>query len=542
LVGELTVDVDGDILTFFTETSIAVVPTGVELGVLGGLKVAEPWVGPLGMDWVTFNQVRLKLALNPISVKLGFLADMKLGEKDIAVKALLPLNIYSGVPTGLGISGESDEGVALSDIVAIQHAMNTAAGHRQPALKIDNLPEVAIHGLSFRFSTMNEPDLELKLGTAFSGELWIAMAAGKNPEKFAEILLDVGLDGIEGRSALGNFEMGPIEWKDAELDLAINISDPHLLISGGLDLGIAAGEGTLSLARNNTFLDANVMISKFECDLTATSQMEGLHPAMQAEGKMKSDFNGAIAREVADILHELAANIDVLIAPVRESADLANESLGKREEALAIVRNGIVASQDKIRGAAIEAEKRQQQLGAEMNAAEKRSNNAHDVWNNTPRRQVKVKATRLADKTKKASEFREARREYVAASAASTSANASVKALRPIESYPKIQKAMLDLAGAKKELEKKKAELSNAKAKLQKRAQEMRAKGDNLVVINKAGFTADLGGMKKNSTANMTLDIKYMEKPKTINMDWQFGHIKDNARKCADLIVSSFWE
>ncbi|MGB5666392.1 MAG: hypothetical protein WBM53_06075, partial [Maribacter sp.] len=542
LVGELTVDVDGDILTFFTETSIAVVPAGVELGVLGGLMAAAPWVGPVGIDWVTFNQVRLKLALNPFSVKLGFMADMKFGDKDIAVAAVLPLNIYTGIPTGLGISGESEEGVALSDIVAIQHAMNTAAGRTRPALKIDNLPEVAIRGLLFRFSTMNEPDLDLKLGTAFSGELWIAKGGSKNPEKFAEILLDVGLDGIKGRSALGNFEMGLIEWKDAELDLAITVPDQHFLISGGLDIGIAAGEGTLSLARNNTFLDANVMISKFECELTGATQMEVLRPAMQLEGKMKNDFNGAIAREVATVLHEFAANIDELLAPVRESADRAKESLVTREEALEIVRKGIVATQDKTRGAAIEADKRQQQLGAEMNAAEQRSNNAHDVWSNTPKRQVKVKATRLADKVKKASEFREARREYVAASAASTSANASVKALRPIESYPKIQKAMLDLAGAKKELEKKRAELSTAKAKLQKRAQDMRAKGDNLVVINKAGFTADLGGMKKNSTANMTLDIKYMEKPETIQLDWQFGNMRANARKCAQLIVGSFWK
>ena len=542
LVGELTVDVDGDILTFFTETSIAIVPTGVELGVLGGLKAAAPWVGPLGIDWVTFNQVRLKLALNPLSVKLGFMADMKFGDKDIGVAALLPLNIYTGIPTGLGISGESEEGVALSDIVAIQHAMNTAAGRTRPALKIDNLPDVSIRGLLFRFSTMNEPDLDLKIGTAFSGELWIAKVGGKNPEKFAEILLDVGLDGIKGRSALGNFEMGLIEWKDAELDLAITVPDQHFLISGGLDIGIAAGEGTLSLARNNTFLDANVIISKFECELTATSKMEGLHPAMQMEGKMKNDFNGAISREVAAILHELAANIDVLLAPVRESADRAKEDFEKREGAMAAVKNELVVTQEKTRGAATEASKREQHLRAEMNIAENSMNNASAAWSKTPKRQVKLKATRLADKVKKTSEFRDARRQYVAASAASASANASVKALRPIESYPKIQKALLELADAKKDLENKRAELSTTKAKLQKRAQEMRSKGDNLVVINKADFTADLGGMKKNSTANMTLDIKYMEQPKTIQLDWQFGNIRDNARKCADLIVGSFWK
>src|SRR5690606_27984195 len=81
LAGALTLDVDGDTLTFDIESNVAVVPAGVELSIAGGLTAENPWVGPLGIDWLTLNEIRLAMGLSPIAVRLGFLGDGIIGSQ-----------------------------------------------------------------------------------------------------------------------------------------------------------------------------------------------------------------------------------------------------------------------------------------------------------------------------------------------------------------------------------------------------------------------------------------------------------------------------
>ncbi|MDZ7781207.1 MAG: hypothetical protein U5R14_14930 [Gemmatimonadota bacterium] len=175
LGGDLTVDVDGDTLTFDIESNVAVVPQGVELSIAGGLTAANPWVGPMGVDWLTLNELRLAMGLNPLSVRLGFLGDAVIGAQDIRMALGTRVNIYTGVPTGALVLGETDEGLTLSDLMEFQQSV---AGEGAEPIATDGVPDMALRELGIRVATYTDFDLGIEAGIGLRGAFLLQAGSG----------------------------------------------------------------------------------------------------------------------------------------------------------------------------------------------------------------------------------------------------------------------------------------------------------------------------------------------------------------------------
>ncbi|MEK7315127.1 MAG: hypothetical protein AAB011_03025, partial [Candidatus Eisenbacteria bacterium] len=534
--GEMTVKAKDDLLTFMTEINIAVVPTGVELGLLGALETEKPWVAPLGVKWLTLNDLRLKTAINPIAVKFGFLGRFKIGEKDIEVIAMLPINYYTGVPTGLGLQGASDEGVALSDIADLQNAMARAAGRSQPKLPIDELPNIAVKDLDFRFSTLNDPDLDLKIGTTFGGQLWIEMEPNEM-QNFAGILFDVGLDGIIGKAHLGNISVGPVEWRDALLDVTVTLPDRHLIIDGGLDLGFASGRGRMQMAKRKMTLDADVsLLGNFRCALSGSGEMGLGTSNLTLHGALQSDFGGAVSREVLDGLKAIGNGDGGAVSSAAQAAvDRAEALAAERGAALDVARAVIAKTREVIVAERDETKREMDQARSAMDGAQRRANAAYQRWQDTPRREVGTRAERWKENLKAQAVLDAAKVVHAGKRSSYTAKAAAYNALKPIDSYPRVQELLAAANAAKQAAQQRREELQQMKENLKSIAASVLPQS---VTVRSAEFTTKLARARQGGAVDMkmVLDVDGTSVP--MELQWTFGQMKENAAAILAQLVS----
>lgn len=533
--GHLTVKVDDDLLTFLTEVNIAVVPAGVELGLLGALEAEEPWVAPLGIKWLTFNEVRLKTAINPVSVKLGFLGRIKIGEKDIEVIAMLPVNLYTGVPTGIGLKGASEEGVALSDIADLQNAMAQAAGRSQPRLPVDELPDIAVKDLDFRFSTLEDPDLDLHLGMTVGGQLWVELEPGQM-EDFAGILFDVGLDGILGQAHLDDVPLGPMEWKDALLDIAVTLPDRHMIIEGGLDLGFAAGQGKMTMAKRKMALDANMKImNRFGCRVTANGEMALGASNLTVQGEMKNDFNGAIAGEIVSALQGITEVSGDLLGPAQKRVDDAQALYAQKEAALAVARKEIEKMKADIAQARDLAQSQIAPRERAKNQAKAARYHALGVWQKTPLRQRSLRKSRRQDYYRKRDAHVRARNQYITAVASYEAADKAYKALKPVEEYKVVQAALKAADAASVALDAAQRDLEKAREAATALINSIEP---GSVSVERASFTGKLARAKQGGGVEMSMTVRVKNTRKNLKLQWNFVSLKDIAKAAAREIIA----
>jgi hypothetical protein len=210
----------------------------------------QPWVSPLGVEWLTIKKVVLKIGITPTgSVALGFAGAAVIGKKDIDVAVALAVS-PAGVPTNFMMKGESDSGVALSDLAQVQAAMaaarEAAAGATGvPAggtlIPLDALPDIQIRTLGLQFAP--KPDLELGIERGFKikGQLWLPTGPGGEMKNFAGVDAGVTDEGLWINGHLGAFQVGPLTWDDAVLDLAATRQEQHLIVKGQVQLGMSRG-------------------------------------------------------------------------------------------------------------------------------------------------------------------------------------------------------------------------------------------------------------------------------------------------------------
>ena len=318
VAGALTVDVEGDTLTFDIESNVAVVPAGVELSIAGGLAARNPWVGPLGIEWMTLNEIRLALGLSPVAVRLGFLGDAAFGEKSFRVALGTKLNIYTGVPIGALVLGESPEGMSLGDLAAFHRQIS---GPDAPALPTESLPDMAVRDLGIRVATYTDFDLGIEAGIAFGGALFIQTSRGGSLDEFARVDLSIDADGIIGYGSLGAFSVGPVHFDDALFDLAITIPDQHLIISGGVTIDNAfSADVDLAMSRDSLRFATDFMLfDAFRTNLDVRAGFELTNPSFAVHAALYPEFSDELMIQVfGDLLPvgsgALTAAADVLAA------------------------------------------------------------------------------------------------------------------------------------------------------------------------------------------------------------------------------------
>jgi hypothetical protein len=315
-VGAITVNIEGEILTFNVSAEIQRVGVNVEFALTGGLAAQEPWVNPFGIEWLIFNNATVKVAVSAIgSITLGFAGDMVIGEKDIDTAVALTLS-PAGVPTNFIFDGASDEGVTMADLVMLQQQMARVQNTNAPVIPLDALPNMAVRNVHLKFAPRGDPDLGVEAGFAIEGALWIPSEPNGPPDRnFASVTNRVDLNGIVAQGYLGAFVLGPITWSDAVLDLVLTLPDQHLFAGGAAEAG-SFFSGNLDVSMTRTGLSFSVtteIYDQFQAQLNASAVFSLDNPNFTVHGLLQNDFGGTIVPSLTSKV-KARANASISIA------------------------------------------------------------------------------------------------------------------------------------------------------------------------------------------------------------------------------------
>ena len=323
LEGVMTVHIDGEDLTFVVGAEFARSTTGMELALFGAMETERPWESPFGIEWLTVDDLALQLTVDPIgTVGLGFAGSVVLGEHDVDVAIATEISA-AGVPTNLAFQGASEEGLAFSDLVALQGEMAGAAGGSPSSL--DGYPDLAVRSVEVQFAPQPFERLGIEAGFALVGDVWVE--SDGSAVRLAALDMHLDPNGLVAAGSLRGYDLGPIRWSDVTLDLALTPSDRHFAFDGQAELFGIRGGASVELSADSLFFRGQ-------------QAMEDLRRAVDLFEQLVRDPVGTLAR-----VDEIFAAARVPAPPwVSELADaiepLIESGAALSEQAIDTILNG----------------------------------------------------------------------------------------------------------------------------------------------------------------------------------------------------------
>lgn len=532
LVGELTVMIEDDELVFFLAATLA--RTGVSLS--GGLLAEDGWEQPFGIPWLVMNGLVLQVGITPTgSIQLGFAGDMVIGEKDIAVAVAVALNAATGVPTNFIFEGESEAGFGLSDLVMLQSRMAAAreglTGDAAPesAIPLEALPAVDFRDVGLQFAPRPQPDLGVERGMAIRGRLWLPTSPGGEPTDFAGVDVSVSEDGLYARGDLGAFELGPLVWEDAALDLTATRDDQHFLVSGAVELLGARQLVDLSLTRQSfSFQSETRLYDMFTADVRATSEFNLRSPAFQVDAVAHADFGEVVGPFVQIGAQRFAETGGDVLAAASTASDAAAVALANSEATLTQLRAALESQRAAAERALQDARAAAVSAATAMRSALATRNARLRAYRATPVREFRLRAQRLAAYTA-------AHGTYLARAAAYSSANARViaqerlyAAIPPTDQRVAVVAATEAVTLLRAQLREMQANLAELET-LYDGVTTRLAAGEQLLAIDRAEFHAGLEAAQRGEAVQWQIRGSFVGEPFDIERTLDFSSVGEGA-------------
>ena len=522
LVGEVTVNIEDTDLLFFLAASLA--RTGVSLA--GGLQAEDGWQQPFGIPWLVMNGVVAKIGITPAgSIQLGFGGDMVIGEKDIAVAVAVALNAATGVPTNFIFEGESEAGFGLSDLVMLQGRMAAArrsaasaagagpSGASSPAIPLDALPAVDFRDVGLTFAPRPEPDLGIERGMAVRGRLWLPLSADGEPTDFAGVDVSVSEDGVWARGDLGAFELGPLVWSDAELDLTATPDDRHLLVSGEVELLGARQLVDVRFQRRSLSLRTETRIhDMFTPDISAVSEFQLRDPAFQVDAVAHADFGDLVGPLVQDGAALFAETGQEALGVARDASAAVDRALADSEATLAELRQMLEAQRRAVGARRESARTDMQRAQSSAQSALATRNQALRSYRSTPARQVSLKARRLNAYRTYHGRYLVRAAAYGAARARFATVDRVYRAIPPPDEQLAVVTATEAVARLRSRLETMQANLAALEAQYARLTDALQ-RGEQLLLIEGAEFHAGLEAAQRGDAVEWRIRGEFAGTP-----------------------------
>jgi len=442
LRGEINVTIDDADLQFYLAAMLA--RTGVSLS--GGMVAAEPWVAPFGVQWLTMKQVILKIGFTPTgSVVLGFAGAAVIGEKDIDVAMSVAINVATGAPTNFMIHGASEAGVGLSDLAKVQQGMAAArdaaaqaAGATAPAppqlIPLDALPDIDIRSLELQFAPRPDLELGIERGFKIKGRLWLPTGPGGQQTDFAGVDAGVTDEGLWIRGDLGAFQVGPLTWDDAKLDLTATREEQHLIVQGQVQLGSSRQMVDLSITRDALrFNTETELFGLFHATLAARSSFNLRNPSFAVDGVVDNDFGQYVQPILRDGIVRFASTGRAVLNGAQTAAAAANRALALQQATAAQLRNVLVTQRSRAEGNWRAAQRSADAALAYANAARRARDAAYRLWAGTPARRLALRAARRAEYLRLVGVFAARTTRYAALRTTADARRAILDAIPPVD-------------------------------------------------------------------------------------------------------------
>jgi len=543
LVGDLTVDIDDDILDFFVAGRIA--KTGMTLS--GGLQSDEGWQQPFGIDWLILREAVLQLGITPAgSLQLGFGGDMVVGEKDIDVAVAVALNAATGVPTNFIFDGSSKTGFGLADLVELQTRMAAArkaavdasgagGSAEPPKIPLDRLPDVDFRDVKLKFAPKPDPDLGVERGMAIKGQMWLRTQPKGDMQKFAGVDVSVGEDGLWARGDLGAFSLGPLTWQDARLDLTATPDSQVFLIKGKADLLGSSQELDVHVSRTEFSFETDTrLFDLFTANLDAHAKFDLQRPAFTVDGVADNDFGDSVTPLLTERFAGVAQDGKAVLDETRQTIDALDAVLSNQEATVDQVRAAVEAQRTRARNRLQKAEAAAQDAYRRRVSTYRSYLAAYRSWRATPRRQVGLKARRRATMLRRRATFSAARRVHVARAAQAAARQRIYEALPSPEESRAVRAAEATASGLRQRLETSKQRLERLE-RIYDSLLAAQDAGTSPVTIRSARLHADLEHLVQGKAVHWEIEGSFAGEPFSVKRDLDFG---DPEQVAADLVAS----
>jgi hypothetical protein len=536
LAGEMTIRMDNEDLQFFIATTVA--RTG--LSISGGLKADEDgWQQPFGIPWLVLQAVVLRLGVTATgSVEPGFAAKMIIGEKDIDVAIALAIS-PAGVPTNFMVKGESEAGVALSDVVKLQQKMAAAraavaeaAGQPSPGgpvVDLEQLPDVAFKSLGLQFAPKPFPDLGVERGFAIKGRLWLQLSANGELTDFAGVDVNVGEEGFWARGDLGAFQLGPLRWEDAKIDLTATREAQYFMMKGEAELfGMRQAIDVNFTRKGFWFKSETNLFNLFTADLSCESVFDLRKPSFKVDAVVKNDFGEVIGPLFQEGIVRFAETGAQVTASVRAAADAVDQALANAQATADDLRRALEAQRARAQ-ASIDAMRDDiARAQAAVNAALAARNDAWRVFDSTPWRQAALKAQRRA-------QYAAANVRYLTLSAAYNGVRAILAARQAVlDALPPVDRNIL-LMAADAAVAAMRQQLSVTRDRLRVLEERFLAiaeaveRGEQLFTVRSAEFHGELSAALGGGVIRWDIVGSFIGRPFEVHRELDFSNLGEAA-------------
>jgi hypothetical protein len=491
----------------------------------GGLQADSGWVAPFGIEWLTLNKVVLLLGITPTgSVQLGFAGDAIFGEKDIAVAVALAVS-PAGVPTNFLMEGESEAGLALSDLVTVQEGMARAAGRDGPRLPIDALPGMAITNLGLKFAPKAQPELGIERGMAIKGRLWLQMTPDGELTDFAGVDVNVGDDGLWIRGDIGALQLGPLALEDTRLDLTATREEQHFILKGAADLLGTRQALDISVQRSGfSFRSETRLWDLFSAVLEAEAAFNLRNPTFRVHAEMQNDFGEVLAPVITEGLQRFAGAAPGLLSGSRQLLAATDRILADREADVERITAAISALRDQAQDAIDEAKADVAEVQRTLPGLRRAADAAERTFDATPAYQVANRVARRAAWTAAEARYRVQVGLVSARTAVVTMRQRILDAMPPIGQNVLLLGAEAALAAAREQV----TTMRNGIALVEQRASQiMDAVNQGIMpfTIERATFDADLADLTSGRAVQWSIRGTLIGAPVTVERTIDFSNL-----------------
>jgi hypothetical protein len=522
LAGEMNVRIQQDELAFFIAAALA--NAGVSLS--GGLKADRGWDQPFGIQWLTLHKVVLKLGVTAVgSVQLGFGANLVIGTRDMTVAIAIAIS-PAGVPTNFIFSGESEAGFGLSDLAALQEKM---AASRQAAqdgtgasvplagarIPIDALPPVEFRTVALKFAPRDEPDLGVQRGMAIKGRLLLPSGDGSLRD-VASVDVNVGEDGMWVRGSLAAFQVGPLTWQDAQLDLTATRDLQRLRIAGDVELLGSRQKIDLDVSRTQLrFNTVTRMYGLFNAQVDATAALDLRQPKFRVRAVAESELGGLLQPLVREGAQAFVTASSVVI----QQADVAiaglRTTLARADATVAELRDALERQRNRARVALDAEQEKATALSREASTARARRDRAQQLWEDTPIRELSLRATRRNAWLEAAATYNVAAAKAAGQAAVVGAARRVLNALPPVDQSIAVMTATAAVRALRTQLE---TAQRNLEALREQHAAIVDAinGGGTLFAITRGEVNADLEALKSGQALEWRVQGTWVNAPFSI--------------------------
>ena len=528
LAGEMDVRIKEDDLSFFLAAALA--KEGMSLS--GGLKADRGWDKPFDIQWLTLYKVVLKIGITATaSVQLGFGADLVIGEKDMQVAVAIAIS-PAGVPTNFIFSGESEAGFGLTDLAALQEKMATARQAAQEAsgvqgplagarIPLDALPPVEFRSIGLKFAPKDEPDLGVQRGFAIKGRMMLSSTDG-NLSDIAAVDVNVGDDGMWVRGSIAAFQVGPLTWQDALLDLTATRSEQRLRIKGDVDLLGSRQSVDLDFSKTELkFKSSTKLYGQFNAQVDAVAALNIRQPRFRLHAVAESELSGLLQPIVRQGATVFADATGVVIQGADNAIAGLETALNKADATVEELREALERSRAAARETLNEAQARSTVLAREAASARATRDRAYDLWYDTPFLDRDLKTSRRNAWVAAAAAYTTAAARSAAQAAVVTAARQVLNALPPVERNLAIMAATAAARALRTELETAKRNLETLKESHKALVAAIEG-GGTLFALTRGEVTAELDAFK-GGALDWKINGVFVNKPFELSASLDFS-------------------